>query len=310
MPSDFSSEQGGPAVATTVTVALGSRNRPEWLIKAVQSILGHVPEGTPVIVVDQSDEPSGTLEALAADGKIDYYRDPGRGLSRGQNIALRRAETELVAFIDDDCEIDEQTIPSLVAAMSWEPAIGLAFGTVYADVSVSEAGFIPTYEPPTRAVLRGRLGKLRDGGISACMIVRRAEALAVGGLDERLGPGTSVDACEDGEFAYRMLQAGHGLAHEPKARVLHHGLRPWGDGAEYAYRTFRGIGAAYALHLRAGDPVAVLLIGQQLLFALGEIGSSTLRGRPHGVRRFLGLLAGIPVGLRMKPLKSATAGGG
>ena len=290
------------------TVAVCSRNRPAMLEQAVESILRHAPAGAPVMVVDQSDEPSAALEARAARGEIDYHRDDGRGLSRASNIVLRRARTEYVVFIDDDCEIEADTVPALQRAIEAAPDVAIAFGTVYAHGSVSERGFIPTYEVPRPQVLRGRLGKLRDGGISACMIVKRAEALRAGGLDERLGPGAPVAACEDGEFAYRMLKCGHALAGTPDARVLHHGLRTWAEGRAYAYSTYRCIGAAFAVHLSEGDPVAALLIAQQAALVLREVfGGLAARRRPRGFVKLAGLVAGVPAGLALGPRRHATA---
>ena len=288
------------AVREPATVAVCSRNRPAMLERAVDSILRARPPGTLVMVVDQSDEPSSVLQARAADGEIEYIVDQGRGLSRAQNMVLRQARTEVVIFIDDDCEIEADTLAALERALDGRPDVAVVFGTVYAPASVSDRGFIPTYEPPRAQVLRGRLGKLRDGGISACMAVRRTQALSVGGLDERLGPGAPVAACEDGEFAYRMLKHGYGLAHAPDARVLHHGLREWSEGRRYAFDTYRGIGAAFALHLRGGDPVAALLILQQAGFICRELLNGVRHGRrPRGFIKMLGLMAGVPVGLRL-----------
>src|SRR5690606_38887608 len=166
-------------------------------------------------------------------------------------------------------------------------------------------GFIPTYYPPRARVLRGRLAKLRDGGIGALMAVRRDAALAVGGFDERVGAGSDLAACEDGELAYRLLRAGWGLAHVPAASVMHHGFRRWADGRRYSYDTYRGIGAAYATHLRGGDPGGLALLAQQFAVVLGGMVRAALQREPIGLARLLGLGAGVVMGVRMQPWGTA-----
>lgn len=296
---------GHPPIKRTdwpsVSIAICTRNRHASLRRAVAAVVAADPAVEELLIIDQSDEFI-PLERPWARG-FRHVRSASRGLSRACNEALQLATTELVFFTDDDCLLQPGAVEAAVALFAEHPEVGLVFGAVRAEMSVTPEGFIPTYEPPRRQVLRGRLGKLRDGGIGACLVVRREAALAIGGFDVRLGGGTPLTTCQDGEFAYRMLKGGFALGHEPAAWVLHEGLRPWREGSRYAYLTYRGVGAAYALHLRRGDGVAALLLLQQMLFALGEISRNLVHARykQTGIRRVLGLVAGMVVGLTLPP---------
>lgn len=292
--------------APTVTVAICSRNRPDDLKRAVAAALRVLPPGAELLIVDQTSERTDCL--TTPDPRARYEHRPGQGISLARNLSLHLARTDVVVFTDDDCGARPGMVESLSSAFK-VPAVGLAFGTVIAETS--RVGFIASHSPKRRRILRGRLAKLSDTGIGACMAVRRDAAIAVGGFDERLGPGAPLPSNEDGEFAYRMLLAGYAIAHIPEAIVDHWGARPWHDGRRYSYETYRAIAAAYAMHARVGDPVAPLLIAQQAAFILGNVGKSVLqRGRPSGFSALQGLLAGIRPGLRLRPMstrQSATA---
>ncbi len=283
----------------TVSLAICTRNRPASLRRAVAAVVAADPAVEELLIIDQSDEFI-PLERPWGRG-FRHVRSESRGLSRACNEALQLATSDIIFFTDDDCLLQPGAVEAAVAMFAEHPEVGLVFGAVRAEPSITAEGFIPTYEPPRRQVLRGRLGKLRDGGIGACLITRRQAALAIGGFDVRLGGGTPLTTCQDGEFAYRMLKGGFALGHEPATWVLHEGVKPWREGSRYAYLTYRGVGAAYAIHLRRLDGAAALLLGQQTIFILGEIGKNLLRGRwkQVGVRRLLGLMAGVAVGLTL-----------
>jgi glycosyltransferase involved in cell wall biosynthesis len=284
----------------SVSIAICTRNRHASLRRAVAAVVAADPDVEELLIIDQSDEFVPLARPWARGFR--HVHSESRGLSRACNEALELATTEIVFFTDDDCLLQPGSVEAAVAMFAKQPEVGVVFGAVRAEPSVTAEGFIPTYEPPRRQVLRGRLGKLRDGGIGACLAVRRQAALAIGGFDVRLGGGTPLTTCQDGEFAYRMLKGGFALGHEPAAWVLHEGVKPWREGSRYAYLTYRGVGAAYALHLRQLDSVALLLLGQQFWSVIIEIGRNVLRGRHKyiGLRRIIGLVAGVKTGLTMR----------
>jgi GT2 family glycosyltransferase len=220
-------------------------------------------------------------------------RDTKPGASRARNIGAREAAGEFVAFIDDDCEADPRWLASLVKSFDANPAAGVACGAVVPAPSDPREGFIVGFVPSKPRRLTGRLGKLLDTGISANMAFRRSAFEAIGGFDEMLGPGAYFVAMEDQEASYRVLRAGYALLHVPDARVIHYGFRDWASGGRLIRRTYVAIAAAYMKHLRMGDPVAGLLLLQELARAVFNVADNAARRRrPIGLGRLGSLLVG------------------
>jgi GT2 family glycosyltransferase len=207
---------------------------------------------------------------------------------------MSRCTTELIAFTDDDCRVERDWLSPLVEELGGDQRCGLAFGQVIPAPCLPSAGFIVGYEMKRARVLKGRRGKLRDGGIGANMLVRLACARSLGGFDELLGPGARFYNCEDGDFAYRVLSHGWTLRHVPGSHVTHYGLRDWAGGREFARRTYVGIGAAYFKHVRCGDAFGLLLFAQQCGMAAGQVLKNLVCfRRPIGLVRLLALFQGL-----------------
>ncbi|MGE3077142.1 MAG: glycosyltransferase family 2 protein [Dehalococcoidia bacterium] len=277
-------------------------------LRSAESVRGCCDE---IIVVDQGRSDGLLPQSHAVPGRdLVHVKHEQQGVSRARNLALRLARNEVVVFTDDDCEFTRGAASELAGAFS-DAACAMAFGTVYAQESVSAEGFIPTYSPPRESMLRGKRAKLRDGGIGAAMACRKSAILALGGFDERFGPGSDQWlSCEEGELAFRVLKAGYAIAHRPDARIEHHGRRDWESAGTYTTATFKGIGAAYGMHAWHGDRAAMLLVGQQALQAGGQvIRSITELRRPTGIKRFFGLSYGALTAMRTRPLQAAPVPG-
>jgi GT2 family glycosyltransferase len=113
-------------------------------------------------------------------------------------------------------------------------------------------GFVPTYELVSDQIARKASEKVLARGIGAGMAMRRDVALAFGGFDEGLGPGSKFMDCEDGDLAVRHLINGWWIYETAAVAVVHDGFRTWEQGRELTRRNWIGIGAAYAKPLRAG----------------------------------------------------------
>lgn len=283
-------------------VAICTRSRPDSFAAALKSVLETVPSGTSVIVTDQSRDDATeqiTRELAVSYPQIRYIRLLSRGLSRSRNAAIAAAaDCDVLVFTDDDCVVRKGWFEAMVSPFQ-DPRVGLVFGNVVPIPVPESEGFIVGYKVAARRVLRGRLGKLRDGGIGASMAVRIAASQQIGNFDEMLGAGGHFASCEDGDFTYRILKAGFSVAHEPNAVVDHGGVRDWASGPALVLSTYHAVGAAYAKHLRCGDPVGALLLGQQVLLCGWEVTRNAARfRRPLGLRRISSLARGAYAGWR------------
>jgi GT2 family glycosyltransferase len=277
-------------------VVLPTRDRPQGVLLAVQSILTSTLSQFEIIVVDQSRgrETADLLASEIADKRVRVLRDEPGGSSRARNVGAAMSQAALIAFTDDDCQADSHWLMEIVDAFDSHPRAGIACGAVDAAPHDSSRGFIVGYPLSRSECLSGRLAKLRDAGIGANMAVRVSVLAQLGGWDELLGAGSAFDGAGDLDLVYRALVSGFDLLHLPAARTCHFGFRDWSTGRDVIRGRFRGVGAAYTKHLRSGDPVAALLLAQQLWTASTHVVSRACRlRRPLGLGRLWSLCSGI-----------------
>jgi GT2 family glycosyltransferase len=203
--------------APTLAVAVCTRDRPRQLARTLEALEGERGTIDELVVVDQSAEP------LAAGRGVRVIPDDGRGLSRARNLALGATSAAWIAFVDDDCRPD----PGWAAALREEIAAHPEAAMVCPRV---DPGPLPggdylevTTFPVERAGLRrGRRLHPARLGFGVCCVVRRDVALALGGWDERLGPGVAAfPAADDMDFNFRLLRAGHAAWVTPRPRAVH-----------------------------------------------------------------------------------------
>jgi len=280
-----------------VTVAVCTRNRHFDLARTLSSLIRQGGDFSELLVIDQSTNAK-TAHVVSRyrslDGRLRHVASDSVGLSRSRNIALHESRSAVTAFTDDDCLVQPGWIEQLGEVFTSDPTAGIAFGEVRPAFGPGHGGFIVGYKPTRPRRLTGRLGKLRDGGIGASMVVRTEAARAIGGFDEWLGAGGHFPSCEDGDFAYRMLANGWSLHHVPEAIVLHYGLRDWDAGSRLTRQTYLAVGAAYFKYVRCGDLVGALLLGQQLSMAGANVAANAVRlRRPLGLGRLASLVLGM-----------------
>jgi GT2 family glycosyltransferase len=288
----------GPMNAPTLAVVVCTRERPDRLERTLAALEPELGPGTSLLVVDQSARPHVPRAGLRV------IADPGRGLSRARNLALRAADAEWLAFVDDDCRVRPGWGDALRAEILAHPDAAMVVPRV-------EAGEVPsgpylevtTFPVPRGALRRGR--RLHPGrlGYGVCTAVRRDVALALGGWDERLGPGVpDFPAADDMDFNHRFLRAGHAAWVTPAAVAVHD---QWRSAAELA-PLHRGYLAAWsgfaAKALRTGDVAGglrLLAIGlvDALDAARDAIVAPSALTRRLALAKLAGLLEGTARGL-------------
>lgn len=191
----------------TLCVVICSRNRPDMLRDALarlQPLLRPIDE---LVVVDSASRDLVTQEvARAAGAKVVRTELPG--LSRARNAGIAATDAQLVAFTDDDCEVEAGWTSAIAHAFD-DPRIGFTTGKVV---------------PWTRA---NRAREFSFGldpvvmGHGANMAFRRSALEGIGGFDEALGAGGRLHSAEDHDAFWRVLQQGWRGRHVPEAVVSH-----------------------------------------------------------------------------------------
>ena len=170
-------EEAPTGLASVVLVAT---DWPEDVVRAVEALAEHAPDGTQIIVVDDAvpDEGAAALAALDA-------RDPGApgvgtdlvglsarlGTAAALNAGIRRASAPIIILLDASIEPTGDIVTPLVAALE-DPTVAVAgpFGIVSDDLR--------TFEEPPQDVVDV------DAIEAYAMAFRRSDAVERGPLDE------------------------------------------------------------------------------------------------------------------------------
>ncbi len=285
-----------------VSALLCTRNRPDSLLRTVQSLLVHDDRALELIIMDQSDgsESEEALAALRADPRLRYLRSRGRGKGIALNEGLRLATGATVVCTDDDCEAPARWVADMAVVMAAHPKAAIVFCNVTAGAHDSTAGYVPTFERQTDKTLHSILDARNGLGLGAGMALRRDAVLAFGGFDEAFGPGSRFGSGDDWDISVRALLRGWQVYDTASLSVLHFGFRTFAQGREHALRDWVAIGALCAKPIRAGHLSAMMLvIWLFVVEALWPPMRDAVRlVRPSGLSRIVGFMRGFWRGIR------------
>lgn len=199
----------------TLSAVVPTYGRHEVLVETLARILALEDPPDELIVVDQTVEHPEEVCARLADweavGLIRRLRQPEPSIPEAMNAGIRAAHCELLLFLDDDLIPGE----GLVAA---HRQAHLAFDGGLVAGQVLQPGEEPEPLAGDRFAFRSSLpqqvGEFMGGNFS----VRRATAIAIGGLDENfVGAAYRFER----DFSLRALREGARILFEPGASIRH-----------------------------------------------------------------------------------------
>ncbi|WP_375400426.1 mycofactocin biosynthesis glycosyltransferase MftF [uncultured Amnibacterium sp.] len=232
-------------VTDAVTVVVPVRDRPAEL----RRLLASVPEGLPVIVVDDaSRDPAAVAAVAAAAGArlIPLTANVGPGGARNAGLAV--VTTPVTAFVDSDIVLRPDTIGLLLKHFA-DPKVAMAVPRIVGLDGT--ATWIGRYEDTCSALDLGEEpATVRPlspvSWASTACVVARTEALQAG-FDAGMRVGEDVD------LGWRLIDAGWRVRYEPAARAGHDHRVRFADwlGRRFVYGT-----AAAPLAARHPDAVS------------------------------------------------------
>jgi len=183
-----------------------------------------LPGPVEVLVVDNGS--TDRTMALAARFGVRLISEPKRGRSAARNRGVREASSDLLAFLDADCEADPEWLASSIAALRlpWLCAV---------QARVQKYG----QPPPPREFIQAHY---YVPFLDTCSLVTTRSAFdAAHGFDEELRRNVDMD------FSFRLLASGYAFGWLPDAiTVKHHDLnarqilrRGWDGGMSVALFT-------------------------------------------------------------------------
>ncbi|RBY75285.1 hypothetical protein DQ238_19860 [Geodermatophilus sp. TF02-6] len=322
-----------PGVSVVIPTVL---ERPEGLARCLDALLRQEHPPVEVLVVDNrredsSEQAGAAIPELARPG-VRLLRQPVPGISAARNRGVAEAAGEIVAFTDDDVQVDRGWTRALAERFVTEPEVDGAGGLVLPselqtpaqevferhsggtdkpllpETYALERPHADTWHPARYRVLVRRAGRVvRSYSLyqlgtfmGANMAFRTAALRAQGPFDEALGTGTPSHGGEDVDMVVRMLSAGRSLGYEPAAVTSHVHRR---SDAELA-RQMSGYGTGFTALLTAlvaRDPRH--LVG--LVYAALTVLRSRLGRRDPGVTT---LLEGLPPELSRLRVRGMLAG--
>ena len=220
-----------------VSLIIPTRNGLALLRQCIDSLLSKTdyPNYELIVVDNGSDDPA-TLDYLAqlADTVrcLRLLRDPGPfNYSRLNNSAVKHAEGAFIGLLNNDLEIIDSGWLTEMVGLALQPEVG-AVGArlLYPDGRIQHAGVmvgfgdvaghVPRGQSPDEPFLRGWTQRVRSMSAvtAACLVMRRALYLELGGLDEINLP----VAFNDVDLCLRVRAAGYRVVYTPFATLYHH----------------------------------------------------------------------------------------
>jgi glycosyltransferase involved in cell wall biosynthesis len=214
----------------TCTVIICTRNHPAELDRCLEGVARLRYLKFDVLVVDNAPTDERARE-VAARWNARYITEPVAGLSRARNRGARACDTEIVAFLDDDCVPEPEWLSWLVREFK-NPSVMVVTGRVVplslqteAERLSALAGFNSDGHGP-RQVDRetpswfelANFGGIGDG---MNMAFRRRAFDVWPGFDERLGRGALIDGAEEHYAFFSLLKDGHLVVYTPYAVIRH-----------------------------------------------------------------------------------------
>jgi GT2 family glycosyltransferase len=216
------------------SIIIPTRNRGDLLRRCIESIApGLERSGGEVIVVDNDSSDPDTLQYLdeidgtaakviRVDGAFNY--------ARLNNVAAATAQTEYLCLLNNDVEAMEDgwleemmgrlagpDVGAVGALLLWPSGVvqhgGIVLGPSFA---AAHAFNDRTEQDPGYADLL-RVAHECSAVTAACMLTRRADYLAAGGMDEIRFPVNYNDV----DFCLKLRAAGKRIVFTPHARLLH-----------------------------------------------------------------------------------------
>jgi glycosyltransferase involved in cell wall biosynthesis len=186
------------AYSPLVSVIIPSKNRLDFIEKAIDSILGQTYRRVEVIVVDDGSEVplSPVLTKKYGESIVCLSHEQSRGAPASRNTGAKQAKGEYLAFLDDDDIWLPEKLEKQMAAFA---SLGEAFGVVYCGYDFWIADAIID-----RKNVYYEADNLHEVALAGCPIgsptpvIKKRYFEEVGGFDDRL------PACQDWDLWIRL----------------------------------------------------------------------------------------------------------
>jgi GT2 family glycosyltransferase len=220
----------------TVTAAICTYHRPDDLVKAMQSIKDQTQPPEEVIIVDNGcqDDIKALVKSVMPSARYVAERLPGLDFAR--NRAVCEANSEILAFLDDDAIADPDWIFSIRNAFRTNSVTALTGLILPLELKTKAQQLFEKNGGFGRGFKKRIVPKISGNGAphvfsalvntfsigSGCNMAFKASVLKqLNGFDVALDAGAVLPGGGDLDMFYRTMRRGYRVIYEPKAIVLH-----------------------------------------------------------------------------------------
>ena len=222
-----------------VSVIIPTLNRAQVLLDVLGDILKQKYPNFEVIVVDQTSKTQkDVLQFIDKNrAKIKYFHLLKKGSSYARNVGAKKAQGEIIIFLDDDIRINNPNFISYHISNFSDPHIAVVGGRVVEDFKMKdphrkEVGKIKFFGlvdlPYFDATQRLEIDRAPGGNMS----FRKEIFLKVGGYKE-IYLGTAH--LEETDFCLRVKRAGYKIMFDPRPVIKHLLYKTGGGRAKNLY---------------------------------------------------------------------------
>jgi GT2 family glycosyltransferase len=277
--------------APTVSIVVATRDRPDSLSVALDSLLSLDDVDYEIIVVDNApsnDVTSDLVQKKYGDlAQVHYVREDRPGLAVAHNRGYAQARGEIVAFTDDDVIVDEQWLVGIVAGFAAAENVACVTGLILpaeietpAQVWIEQFGgfskgftrciFDLDTNRPSTPLYPYAAGMFGSG---ANMAFKKSVLREIGGFDPALGAGSKGVGGDDLAAFFEVVSRGYTLVYEPAAIVHHFHRRDYAGLRKQAYGYGVGL-TAYLMKTLVDKPYRILDIAGKVPHGLIHVLSS------------------------------------
>ena len=246
-----------------LSIVIVSYNARADLERCLDSLVRHKPRVDHEILVVDNASVDDTVTAVRARWTGVRLIEAGAnlGFSKGNNLGIRQSFGELILLLNGDTIVPPGAIDTVVAVLDSRPDVAVVGPRLVDAHGRAELSFgrmiSPLNEVRQKLRVRGNVERLTsrerevDWVSAACLLVRRADAEAVGLLDERYFMYT-----EDVDFCAAIRARGRKVLFTPATQIVHlrgRSRRTAPGPAEAAYR--RSQLAFYEKHHPSWAPI-------------------------------------------------------
>jgi GT2 family glycosyltransferase len=282
------------AARPKVSLIVSTLSRTDELDKFLSHLDGQTYTNFELVIVDQNEDDRVNALLGRHSGRQLHVRSNDRGLSRGRNLGLLKAQGDILAIPDDDCWYPPRLLEQVTRFFEQHPEID-----VLSIVESNPDGLpmVPKRPPPAGLCDGQPIGLFprRSAWLaqSSMIFLRRRVYEKIGFFSAWMGVGggTDFESGEETDYLLRALSAGFKMWFEPSIHVFHIELRTPQRLANSNYRYAVGGGGLMRRH-----GYSVFKLAASVCRASGGAAFAALRGdmtsAPMYLRRAKGLVIG------------------